>query len=65
MGGGSKGRRPIVRIARGEFSNHFQVARAWLSAASALVVLDKTKAIDFIDQAIGELQQLKVNLKRS
>jgi hypothetical protein len=52
----------VVRIQRGRYSSHFQVARAWLSAASALVNLDPESAISFIDGAIHELKRLRKSL---
>ena len=55
----------IVKIQRGKYSSHFQVARAWLSAASALVLQDKDGAIGFIDAAILELKNLRIALKHA
>jgi hypothetical protein len=54
----------IVKIQRGRFSPHFQVARAWLSAASATIQKDRRLAIDYIDSAIVELKELRVELER-
>jgi hypothetical protein len=54
----------IVKIQRGRYSHYFQVARAWLIAASALVVEDRLEAIDYVDKAILELTRLRGALKR-
>lgn len=53
-----------VKIERGRFSSYFQVTRAWLSAASALVSIDRTAAIRYIDDAIGELEKLRLALRQ-
>lgn len=51
-----------VAIRRGRYSAHFQVARAMLSAASAVVNSTPKKAVSFIDDAIAELDVLKGQL---
>lgn len=51
-----------VRIERGKYTPFFQVTRAWISAASALVSIDRTQAIEYIDEAIHSLGDLKVRL---
>lgn len=48
-----------VAIRRGRYSAHFQVARAMLSAASAVVNSNPNKAMQFLDTATIELNALK------
>ena len=55
----------VVRIQRGLFSPYFQVARAWITAASALATVDRYVAASYIDQAIIELQALKTRMAAS
>jgi hypothetical protein len=55
---------PIVRIERGSYSRYFQVARAWLMAASASAVTNPAEASRFIEAAILELKMLNKHLKR-
>jgi hypothetical protein len=54
----------IVKIQRGRYSHYFQVTRAWLTAASALVTEDRLEAISFINNAILELTHLRRALER-
>lgn len=54
----------IVKIQRGRYSHYFQVARAMLSAASAVAATDSRMAIVYIDAAMLELRNLKVVLGR-
>jgi hypothetical protein len=53
----------IVRIERGSYSRYFQVARAWLMAASASVSTNPREALSFIDAAIRELRVLRQAVK--
>jgi hypothetical protein len=53
-----------VKIERGNYSRYFQVARAWLMAASALVATDKQGASSFVGSAIVELQELRSALEK-
>lgn len=55
----------IVRIQRGKYGPHFQVTRSWISAASALAVVDPDKASNFIYAAIQELKTLRTELVAS
>lgn len=52
----------LVKIERGKFSPYFQVARAWLTAASALASHDQMQAVHYINGAIEELEKLKRSL---
>jgi len=52
----------IVKIQRGRYSPGFQVARAWLSAASALAPTRPAAAISYIEGAISELQALRTRM---
>lgn len=54
-----------VKIMRGRFSPRFQVVRAWLSAASAVVLTNHNESLTFIDMAILELKQLKVDMMKN
>jgi hypothetical protein len=53
-----------VKIERGAYSRYFQVARAWLMAASALVPTDKQLAVAYIQTAIDELMRLRTALEK-
>jgi len=54
-----------VLIERGRYSSYFQVARAWLTAASARAVSSPHEAIAFLDAAIKELRELRAMIVRS
>lgn len=49
----------VVKIERGYYSRHFQVVRAMLSAASALVGFDKAATLSYLEEAIDQLTELK------
>ena len=51
-----------VRLRRGRYSAHFQVTRAMLSAASALIPTDPKEAMDYLDKMAEELQMMKLRL---
>lgn len=48
-----------VVIKRGKYSSYFQVARAHLSAASAVIGMNRTRATKYINDAIAELNRIK------
>lgn len=52
----------LVKIERGRYSPNFQVARAFITAASAMVSVDPKKAAKHLDHAIKELVELRLNL---
>ncbi|WP_299315045.1 hypothetical protein [uncultured Halomonas sp.] len=53
----------VIKIKRGRYSASFQVVRAWLSAASALVTDDPEQASAFIRSAIKDLSRLHEELR--
>ena len=55
----------LVTIERSRYSSYFQVTRAWLSAASALVAAEPSQAVEFIDAAIRELRDLRSTIMRA
>jgi hypothetical protein len=53
----------IVKIERGQFSPRFQVARALITAGSALVTTEPIQAEMYITDAIIELEMVRSALK--
>jgi hypothetical protein len=51
-----------IVIVRGKYTPRFQITRAWLSAASAIISINPTRALNFIDEARSELAQLEKDL---
>jgi hypothetical protein len=51
-----------VKIERGKFSPNFQVARAFITAASAMASVNPREAAKHLDRAIKELVELRLNL---
>lgn len=52
----------LVKIQRNEFSVGFQVTRALLTAASAVVQSDPRRAVSFLDNAIKEMTTMRNQL---
>jgi hypothetical protein len=52
----------LVKLERGRFSSKFQVARACISAASALMAVDPQEAKQYLSAAIKELALLHRDL---
>jgi hypothetical protein len=52
----------LVKLERGRFSSKFQVARACISAASALMSDDPSKARVYLASAIDELLRIKQDI---
>ena len=52
----------LITIKRGKYAPNFQLVRAWLSAASALISIDTKDAITAIDDAIVELKLIRTRL---
>ena len=53
----------VVRIQRGKYSVHFQLVRALLAAASALIPTDPREALEYLDKISAEMQMLKLRLE--
>jgi hypothetical protein len=53
----------IVQIQRSRYAYYFQVTRALMSAASALIPTDRLTALNYIDDAITELKLLKAAIQ--
>jgi len=54
----------VVKIARSRLAPNFQVARAMLSAASAVVESAPKEAINYIDRADIELRKMKQEIRK-